>query len=282
MRCRIDQRFGERRGSGGGELGRPQAEVMAELVWLIPAFPLFGFLVLRRVRAPARRPQGGLLRHGDDGRLVRRLRRPCSSTSSAGPSEERAEVVTLFSWLPVGSLQVDMAFLADPLSVTMCLFVTGVGALIHLYAVGYMHGDPKFSKFFLYMNLFALAMLVLVLGENLLVTFLGWEGVGTCSYFLIAFWQTQGVGGDGGQEGVRHQPGRRLRVHAGDVPRLPGRRLAQLLRRQRRRRGGPARRIDRHRHRRACCSSGRSASRPSCRCTSGCPTRWRVRRLCRR
>ena len=107
------------------------------------------------------------------------------------PAEDQSEVVTLFSWLPVGSLQVDMAFLADPLSITMCLFVTGVGALIHLYAVGYMHGDAKFSKFFLYMNLFAFAMLVLVLGENLLVTFLGWEGVGTCSYFLIAFWHTR-------------------------------------------------------------------------------------------
>jgi NADH-quinone oxidoreductase subunit L len=70
----------------------------------------------------------------------------------------------------------------------MCLFVTGIGALIHLYAVGYMHGDPRFSKFFLYLNLFALSMLLLVLGENLLVTFLGWEGVGTCSYFLISFW----------------------------------------------------------------------------------------------
>ena len=78
----------------------------------------------------------------------------------------------------------------------MCLFVTGVGALIHLYAIGYMHGDPKFSKFFLYLNLFVFAMLMLVLGENLLVTFLGWEGVGTCSYFLISFWHTRDVGGD--------------------------------------------------------------------------------------
>jgi NADH-quinone oxidoreductase subunit L len=70
----------------------------------------------------------------------------------------------------------------------MCLFVTGIGTLIHLYAVGYMHGDLRFSKFFLYLNLFAFSMLMLVLGENLLVTFLGWEGVGTCSYFLISFW----------------------------------------------------------------------------------------------
>src|SRR3954453_13385457 len=104
------------------------------------------------------------------------------------PAEERQHVYRLFSWVPVGSLKVDLAFLVDPLSITMCLFVTGVGALIHLYAVGYMHGDPRFSKFFLYLNLFILSMLLLVLGENMLVTFLGWEGVGTCSYLLISFW----------------------------------------------------------------------------------------------
>jgi NADH-quinone oxidoreductase subunit L len=84
-----------------------------------------------------------------------------------------------------------MALLADPLSITMALFVTGIGSLIHLYAIGYMHGDPKFSKFFLYLNLFVFSMLMLVLGENLLVTFLGWEGVGACSYFLISFWHSR-------------------------------------------------------------------------------------------
>jgi NADH-quinone oxidoreductase subunit L len=73
----------------------------------------------------------------------------------------------------------------------MALFITGIGSLIHLYAIGYMHGDPKFSKFFLYLNLFVFSMLMLVLGENLLVTFLGWEGVGVCSYFLISFWHTR-------------------------------------------------------------------------------------------
>jgi NADH-quinone oxidoreductase subunit L len=106
-------------------------------------------------------------------------------------SEERHEVVTLFSWIPVGALHIDVALLADPLSITMALFITGIGSLIHLYAIGYMHGDPKFSKFFLYLNLFVFSMLMLVLGENLLVTFLGWEGVGVCSYFLISFWHTR-------------------------------------------------------------------------------------------
>ena len=73
----------------------------------------------------------------------------------------------------------------------MALFVTGIGALIHLYSIGYMHGDPKFTKFFIYLNLFVFSMLMLVLGDNLLVTFLGWEGVGTCSYLLVSFWFTR-------------------------------------------------------------------------------------------
>jgi NADH-quinone oxidoreductase subunit L len=102
--------------------------------------------------------------------------------------EERQFVFTLFEWLPVGGLSVDMGFLVDPLSVTMVLFVTGVGSLIHLYSIGYMHGDPRFHTFFVYLNLFAFSMLMLVLGDNLLVTFLGWEGVGACSYLLVSFW----------------------------------------------------------------------------------------------
>jgi NADH-quinone oxidoreductase subunit L len=103
-------------------------------------------------------------------------------------SGERSYELILFDWLPSGSLQVEAGFLVDPLSVTMALFVTGVGALIHLYSVGYMHGDPKYSKFFLYLNLFLFSMLMLVFGNNLVVTFLGWEGVGACSYLLISFW----------------------------------------------------------------------------------------------
>src|SRR4029078_11349588 len=90
--------------------------------------------------------------------------------------------------------------LADPVSVAMILFVTGVGTLIHLYAIGYMHRDPKVSKLFLYMNLFVFSMLMLVLGENLLVTFLGWEGVGTCSYFLLSFWHTRSSAATAGKK----------------------------------------------------------------------------------
>jgi NADH-quinone oxidoreductase subunit L len=104
------------------------------------------------------------------------------------PEEHRAHVSTVFTWLPSGGLHVDMGFLADPLSVTFILFVTGVGTLIHVFAVGYMHGDERFSRFFAYMNLFCASMLILVLGSSFLVTFLGWEGVGLCSYLLISFW----------------------------------------------------------------------------------------------
>ena len=163
---------------------------MLDLVWLIPALPLVGGLLLVVFGAKLGEPRAGWLAT---------LATAASFAVTVAvyfdmlgrSAEERTHVVTLFQWIPVGSLQIDLAFLADPLSVTMALFVTGIGSLIHLYAVGYMHGDPKFSKFFLYLNLFVFSMLMLVLGENLLVTFLGWEGVGACSYFLISFWHTR-------------------------------------------------------------------------------------------
>ena len=113
---------------------------------------------------------------------------------------ERRFVVTLFEWVPAGDFSVDAGLLVDPLSVTMALFVTGVGALIHLYAIGYMHGDGDFSKFFVYLNLFAFSMLVLVLGDSLALTFLGWEGVGVCSYLLISFWFTDEANATAGKK----------------------------------------------------------------------------------
>src|SRR5262249_5465309 len=94
----------------------------------------------------------------------------------------------LFTWIPAGTLQVKVGLLADPLSLTMVLFVTFVGTLIHLYSIGYMQHDENFSKFFIYLNLFAFSMLMLVLADSFVLTFLGWEGVGACSYFLISFW----------------------------------------------------------------------------------------------
>jgi NADH-quinone oxidoreductase subunit L len=93
-----------------------------------------------------------------------------------------------FTWFSAGRLHVNVGLLIDPLSMTMAAFVTGVSALIHLYSIGYMEHDEAYPKFFLYLNLFVFSMLMLVLGGNLLVTFFGWEGVGVCSYFLVAFW----------------------------------------------------------------------------------------------
>ncbi len=163
---------------------------MLDVIWLIPAFPLAGFILILLFGRKLGEPKAGFLA----ATMVL-----ASFVVSVGTyfdllsmdAHDRHHVETLFSWVPVSSLQINMAFLADPLSIAMCLFVTGVGFLIHLFAIGYMHGDPKFSKFFLYLNLFVLSMTLLVLGENLLVTFLGWEGVGTCSYFLISFWHTR-------------------------------------------------------------------------------------------
>jgi NADH-quinone oxidoreductase subunit L len=104
------------------------------------------------------------------------------------PAEERKHIVTLFEWIAAGTFSANIAFQVDQLSILMTLIVTGVGSLIHLYSIGYMHGDAGFWRFFTYLNLFIFAMLNLVLADNYLLMFLGWEGVGLCSYLLIGFW----------------------------------------------------------------------------------------------
>ena len=159
------------------------------LVWLIPALPLAGVLLLlvggRRLGEPLAGWLATAMMFGSFGVGVAAFIELLSRAE-----ESRTFVFHLFPWIEVGRLSVGVDFLADPLSMTMVLFVTGVGALIHLYSIGYMHGDGRYPTFFLYLNLFAFSMLVLVLGDNLLLTFLGWEGVGACSYWLISFWFT--------------------------------------------------------------------------------------------
>jgi NADH-quinone oxidoreductase subunit L len=105
-----------------------------------------------------------------------------------------------FSWMPVGDLQIDFAFQLDQLSMVMILVITGVGALIHLFAVGYMREDPGVPRFFAYLNLFVAFMLVLVLGASYPVLFVGWEGVGLCSYLLIGFWFSDQANADAGKK----------------------------------------------------------------------------------
>ena len=112
--------------------------------------------------------------------------------------------ITLLEWIKIGTLQIDWAFRVDTLSVTMMLVVSGVGTLIHIYAIGYMHADVRhnddpgrYGRFFVFMNLFIAAMMILVTGSSYLVLFVGWEGVGLCSYLLIGFWYEKGKDGIG-------------------------------------------------------------------------------------
>jgi NADH-quinone oxidoreductase subunit L len=104
------------------------------------------------------------------------------------PGEDRLVIQHLFDWISVGAFSVGADLRLDALSAVMILVVTGVGSLIHVYAIGYMDGDPRVGRFFAYLNLFVFFMLMLVLGQNFLVLYLGWEGVGLCSYLLIGFW----------------------------------------------------------------------------------------------
>lgn len=104
------------------------------------------------------------------------------------PADQRVTIVTLFQWMKVGNLDISIAYQVDQLSILMALIVTGIGFLIHVYSIGYMHGDKGFWRFFAYLNLFIFAMMNLILADNFVLLFLGWEGVGLCSYLLIGFW----------------------------------------------------------------------------------------------
>ena len=184
-------------------------DTMLDLVWLIPALPLAGFLAAARRSAagsasppPAGSPPlacGGVLRRHAS----------CVFVGLLGEDEhDRSHVYNLFDWIPVGGFEVDVGFLVDPLSITMALFVTGIGALIHLYSIGYMHGDPKFSKFFVYLNLFVFSMLMLVLGTTC------WSPSSAGRASAPAPTSSSRSGSPkrrqrlGRQEGLRHQPHR--------------------------------------------------------------------------
>jgi NADH-quinone oxidoreductase subunit L len=160
---------------------------MLDLIWLVPLLPAAGAALLllggKRIGDPLAGWIATLLSAASFVATVFAFLALRSLDES-----EREHVRTMYTWIQTGGLKVSLGFLVDPLSLTMLLFVTGVGTLIHLYSVGYMHGDPRFSRFFAYLNLFLASMIVLVSGSSFLVTFLGWEGVGLCSYLLISFW----------------------------------------------------------------------------------------------
>lgn len=160
---------------------------MENYLWLIPVLPLIGAVINLLIGRHLPRPLVHLLACGA---IL------ASFILSAVvffdllklPPDERIIRDMVYTWLSVGNLNVQFALLIDPLSIIMLLVVSGVGFLIHVYSVGYMHGDPRYSRFFGYMNLFTFAMLLLVSADNLLLMFVGWEGVGLCSYLLIGFW----------------------------------------------------------------------------------------------
>ncbi len=158
-------------------------------LWIIPLFPLLGTILLGTIAVVSSGSKKGPS-EGFVGALS--VLFPVLSFVSVvllafGMPEEGIRQ-TLCNWIDIPMLKVDIGFLFDGLSRVMLLFVTGIGSLIALYSIGYMHGDRGFARFFAYINLFLFSMVVLVLSDSLLLTFLGWEGVGLCSYLLIGFW----------------------------------------------------------------------------------------------
>jgi NADH-quinone oxidoreductase subunit L len=154
-------------------------------LWLIPALPLLGFLlnvfVIRQER------QAGYLASATV--LAAFAVSIGATVILAGlPAEERHMGTVAWEWINTGALRVPFGLHFDPLSAVMALLVTGVGGLIHIYSIGYMHGDRRVTRYFAYLNLFVAMMLILVLANNMLLLFLGWEGVGLCSFLLIGYW----------------------------------------------------------------------------------------------
>lgn len=165
---------------------------MLDLIWLIPLLPFIGFLINalytgRIADAHARERTAGYVAVGAVGAafIVAVL---AFVQLGQLPEEARLHQVVLWTWIATGSLNVPFGLLLDPLAGVMVLLVTGVGLLIHIYSIGYMHGDKRVARYFAYLNLFITMMLFLVMGNNLLLLFLGWEGVGLCSFLLIGYW----------------------------------------------------------------------------------------------
>ncbi|MGH7663971.1 MAG: NADH-quinone oxidoreductase subunit L [Gemmatimonadaceae bacterium] len=199
----------------------------AEWLWLLPLLPLLGFVIngLLSVFTATRMGPGdpsaasaatGVARTHEDGRhpaaIVSSVIGPLVLLLSfalavwmltdmlAAGAIEGPFLQHYFSWMPAGDLTIDAAFQLDQLSMVMVLVITGVGALIHIFSVGYMRADPGYPRYFAYLNLFVFFMLVLVLGASYPVLFVGWEGVGLCSYLLIGFWFTDRANADAGKK----------------------------------------------------------------------------------
>ena len=167
---------------------------MSTSVWLIPAFPLVGALL-------------NVFFGGVIGRRAHWIAVPalagsfvvsCSLFSAVASGG--AFTTTLFSWIVAGDFETAVSAHVDQLTVVMLLVVTGVGALIHLYSIGYMHDDPGYARYFAYLNLFVFSMTMLVLAGNFLLLYVFWEAVGLCSYLLIGFWYTRPAAAQAGKK----------------------------------------------------------------------------------
>jgi NADH-quinone oxidoreductase subunit L len=172
---------------------------MIDLVWLIPAFPLLGFLI------------NGLIGRGWPEKVVGWLGSLAVGASFVVSvlifleiigmnADARSVQKVCYTWMASGDLKVPIGFLVDPLGVVMLLVVSGVGFIIHVYSIGYMHGEVGFRRYFAYLNLFVFSMLILVSANNFLMMFVGWEGVGLCSYLLIGYYYEKQSASDAGKK----------------------------------------------------------------------------------
>ncbi len=172
---------------------------MIDYVWLVPAFPLIGVLLngLAGIRFPK-----ALTGFIGSVMILLSFVVSCLIMAQVLQTDPGARVfeVLLYRWIPCGDLQVNIGFLVDALSLIMMLTVSGVSFVIHVYSVGYMHDDPGFRRYFTYLNLFVFFMLILVSANSFLLMFIGWEGVGLCSYLLIGFWYQRQAPADAGKK----------------------------------------------------------------------------------
>jgi NADH-quinone oxidoreductase subunit L len=171
----------------------PLAVTQVSFLWLIPLFPLLGAVINTTCGWWLQRRFGKAVNHSIAvGAMGLSFAVACVALAKllSLPGEERFLQNTLWTVLAAGPVHVDLAFALDPLGMMMVMVVTGIGTLIHIFSTGYMAEEPAYWRFFAYLNLFIFSMLLLVMGDNFVIMFFGWEGVGLCSYLLIAFWYT--------------------------------------------------------------------------------------------
>jgi NADH-quinone oxidoreductase subunit L len=161
--------------------------MIINLVWLVPLIPFLGFIINGLGRNTLSKNSVGFI---GSAAVFASFVLSVAIFIALGNDTQKSHEIFLFDWISAGQLNIPLSFLVDPLSSIMLLIITGVGFLIHVYSAGYMQEDAGFGKFFSYLNLFIFFMLILVLGSNYIVMFIGWEGVGLCSYLLIGFWYT--------------------------------------------------------------------------------------------